>query len=126
MSAALDRLLIGRAYPHKVSGAEAFSTTSVAYAASNAASYSAGQTNGTNLPTGGVRFVEVANDDAAAILYVTLGDANYAPGTAGAGVGLRVYPGSSRIFGFQDQGVNKIIQVLTTVNSSAGAIHWIP
>lgn len=120
-----DRLLIGRAYPHKTSAAEAYANSSTAYAATNAASFTAGDTTGLKLPTGDVRFVEVANDDAAAILYVTLGDSTFAPDTATAGSGLRVYPGQSRVFGFQGE-ANRIINILSTVNGSLGAVHWIP
>lgn len=124
MSSALDRLLIGRQFPHKVSAAEAYVNSSTTYAATNSVNYVAGSISGTNLASGNVRFVEVANDDAAAILYVTTGDTDAQPDTATAGSGLRVYPGTSRVFGFQGGG-NKFIKVLSTVNGSLGAISWI-
>lgn len=125
VAAPIDRLIAGRAFPHKVSAAEIFSTAAVTYAATNSVNYVAGSTSGTNLASGNVRFVEVANDHASAILLVTTGDSDAAPDTPTAGSGLRVYPASSRIFGFQGGGA-KFIKVLTTVDTSTGGVFWIP
>jgi hypothetical protein len=108
----LDRLVAGRGYEHATS-ATAFQN-------------SAASTNATSLPTGNVRFVEVANNDATAVLYVTLGTdvTNATPNAATAG-GFYVFPKTSRVFGFQGDG-NKVISVLSTVDESAGSINWIP
>jgi hypothetical protein len=121
----LDRLVAGRGYEHATS-ATAFQNAATSYGATSSARYSAASTNATSLPTGNVRFVEVANNDATAVLYVTLGTdvTNATPNAATAG-GFYVFPKTSRVFGFQGDG-NKVISVLSTVDESAGSINWIP
>ncbi|HYE20090.1 MAG TPA: hypothetical protein VEA69_16700 [Tepidisphaeraceae bacterium] len=122
---AVDRLITGRAYPQSNGAALNFQNASTTYAATNSARYVAASTNAANLPTGEVRFVEVTNDHATAILYVELGDADTAPSTAVAGAGERVFPSSTRTFGFQGGG-NKVIAVISSVDESTGQIHWKP